>query len=842
MIKFKTGVALCALLLPATSFAQGSAVQQQGTVVPNQPAVWVKNGLLTGGNSITNEQNVRAYGATGNGTTDDTAAFTAAISAAGANGLVIVPPGTYKIAEVSLNAAGLVLECQGRPKLVLPAGTSTAHVLITAASNLKIQNCTFDASANTGTNTASGVFNNSFISSVELIGNQFFSFSGVAINSVNGSKWKVKQNYFETAGTGAISLGSNTANLPGPEVTYNYIDMTGITVPGSTAIGINVQGQGTGPTYVGSRIQGNKVVMPSSATVLAGSTILGIQAQNAPDAALDVNFESGGNYNISLSQSPGSSLIGNVIPDTISFGLEIASSPNTTASGNSITCQPATASLPGSAGIIIDGTSPFVTVSGNPVKACSNGVADAGGNNVTITGNSIQGPFAALSGGPITGAIRLQGVTDFTISANPMDDASADVTNCIFLDNSTKGSISGNVCANFSLTGSQQINLFASTINPTNIALNGNIFINNWNGGGWNLGMTGGSSYSNITATNNTGYTFGEFDNSVGTFTFAGNAVGAFNALVTGKHSGAPTSVVAVASEHLNYAASTSFGMKCIYTAAGWVNLVGGSCSDTGGAVFVGQLQGPAGSSSLPEYSFTNAADAGLFLNGAAHGVQLKAGTLSATSNGGATQLVGGNGGSTSGNGGNGAILGGVPIEGNGGNATVTAAAGASLTSTARNGGNAVLTPAAGVNGGTDGSSFINDAAGNHRVTAFGTQISITGTESVSTLTASKPVYTDAASPPNLTSTAPAGYSAVLSGTSASLGGSALLAGQCSSNTTTVTSATTSMVALVDPVTDPGTGAYWDAFVSSANTVTVKVCATVALTPSASVYNIRVIQ
>lgn len=81
-----------------------------------------------------------------------------------------------------------------------------------------------------------------------------------------------------------------------------------------------------------------------------------------------------------------------------------------------------------------------------------------------------------------------------------------------------------------------------------------------------------------------------------------------------------------------------------------------------------------------------------------------------------------------------------------------------------------------------------------------------------------------------------------LSATSASLGGSALLAGQCSTNTTTVTGATTSMVALADPVTDPGTGAYWDAFVSSSNTVTTKVCATIALTPSASAYNIRVLQ
>lgn len=81
-----------------------------------------------------------------------------------------------------------------------------------------------------------------------------------------------------------------------------------------------------------------------------------------------------------------------------------------------------------------------------------------------------------------------------------------------------------------------------------------------------------------------------------------------------------------------------------------------------------------------------------------------------------------------------------------------------------------------------------------------------------------------------------------LNGTSGSIGGGALLAGACSSGTTTVTGATTSMVALADPNTYPGDGAYWDAYVSSANTVTVKVCATVALTPTASTYNVRILQ
>lgn len=82
----------------------------------------------------------------------------------------------------------------------------------------------------------------------------------------------------------------------------------------------------------------------------------------------------------------------------------------------------------------------------------------------------------------------------------------------------------------------------------------------------------------------------------------------------------------------------------------------------------------------------------------------------------------------------------------------------------------------------------------------------------------------------------------VLTATSSSIGGSALLAGACAQGTVTVSEATTSMAVIVSPNTYPGDGTVWEAFVSAANTVTVKVCAILALTPTASTYNVRVIK
>jgi hypothetical protein len=81
-----------------------------------------------------------------------------------------------------------------------------------------------------------------------------------------------------------------------------------------------------------------------------------------------------------------------------------------------------------------------------------------------------------------------------------------------------------------------------------------------------------------------------------------------------------------------------------------------------------------------------------------------------------------------------------------------------------------------------------------------------------------------------------------LAGTTGSIGGSALAAGACTSGTVNVTGATTSMAVVATPATYPGDGMAWRPYVSSMGVVTVKVCADVAGTPTASTYSVRVIQ
>ena len=75
----------------------------------------------------------------------------------------------------------------------------------------------------------------------------------------------------------------------------------------------------------------------------------------------------------------------------------------------------------------------------------------------------------------------------------------------------------------------------------------------------------------------------------------------------------------------------------------------------------------------------------------------------------------------------------------------------------------------------------------------------------------------------------------------ASLGGSALLAGACSSVTSTIDSTVTSSTAafVTTPQNYPGVGAYWSSYLSAPSVLTTQVCEPVAATPTATAYNIK---
>ena len=89
-----------------------------------------------------------------------------------------------------------------------------------------------------------------------------------------------------------------------------------------------------------------------------------------------------------------------------------------------------------------------------------------------------------------------------------------------------------------------------------------------------------------------------------------------------------------------------------------------------------------------------------------------------------------------------------------------------------------------------------------------------------------------------------ANFAGILSGTTGSLGGSALASGSCASGTVTVASATVGAPVAVS-ATDgslPSGLSVLSAAVTSAGTVTVQICAAGPTTPAAKTYNVRVLQ
>lgn len=104
--------------------------------------------------------NVKSYGAKGDGTTDDYAAISAAITAAGA-GVVVLPPGTYRISHpLNLNTSGAMLLGAGMSATtltVLPAdfgNFGNAFMIQGSGQNCRVADIHLDGQKRNGANPA----------------------------------------------------------------------------------------------------------------------------------------------------------------------------------------------------------------------------------------------------------------------------------------------------------------------------------------------------------------------------------------------------------------------------------------------------------------------------------------------------------------------------------------------------------------------------------------------------------------------------------------------------------------------------------------------------------------
>ncbi len=101
---------------------------------------------------------VTAYGATGNGSTNDAAAMASAITAAGVGGHIFVPPGTYKSAStLTLLAGQSLFGMAGRSILIRAAGMSVALVSATSVDDVTVADIVIDGGGSTGVANAANM-------------------------------------------------------------------------------------------------------------------------------------------------------------------------------------------------------------------------------------------------------------------------------------------------------------------------------------------------------------------------------------------------------------------------------------------------------------------------------------------------------------------------------------------------------------------------------------------------------------------------------------------------------------------------------------------------------------
>jgi hypothetical protein len=319
--------------------------------------------------------NVVAYGAAGDGTTDDTAAIQAAITAAHA-GCVLFPSGTYLVSGLTVTTAGASLRLEAGATVIAKAGISGPVIAVSAPSVSIFGPGVVDGNqgAQTGTTNLDCIQFQAGADDglVQGIVAQNAAFRGIA--TVAANRARIALNRVINCNHGGITCTATSASIDGPFVVGNMVTLTGAAV----IAGINVGGSGATVLVNNPTVSDNRV-----STVNSG---LAYQVQFCPFARVVGNWGT----------SPGQvfSVVGgtdNVVSSNVAVaigpaaGIELGSTFSV-CTGNTIIKSGPNAS---GCGINCDkGSGTTVAISNNKiVGALSQAILVGSYDHVTITGN-----------------------------------------------------------------------------------------------------------------------------------------------------------------------------------------------------------------------------------------------------------------------------------------------------------------------------------------------------------------------------------------------------------------------------------------------------------------------
>ncbi|MFZ0251666.1 MAG: right-handed parallel beta-helix repeat-containing protein [Acidimicrobiales bacterium] len=318
--------------------------------------------------------NVKAYGAVGDGSTDDTAAIVAAQAAAGA-GCVLFPAGTYLVGGLSIATAGQAFKIEAGAKILAKAAISGPVITVSAASVTILGPGTVDGNvgAQTATTGLDGIQLTAGADDALVHDVTVQNAAWLGIESDNANRARIVLNRVLGCNHGGISVVANSGPIDGPSVHGNRVFLSG----SSLVSGINVQGNNATNLVSYPEVSSNQVDVASG---------IGIQVANCNFPRVVNNRGKAPSQVFSVVGGTDAVVQGNTALATGSgAGIELGS--------NYSLCVGNTVLHSGNgAGIHADNASgTHIVISNNKITGAVNcGIGVGSYDHVTITGNIVH--------------------------------------------------------------------------------------------------------------------------------------------------------------------------------------------------------------------------------------------------------------------------------------------------------------------------------------------------------------------------------------------------------------------------------------------------------------------
>lgn len=317
-----------------------------------------------------NVLDVRSYGATGDGSTDDTTAIDTAIGDLSANDTLYFSPGTYRVtAALSFLPADILITGPG--KIQLDASANHLLFRVSGKDNVRIEGLSIDCG------TTAGASNNPIRFTASSTG---CAVRGCQINDAHTA-------ILVDASTDCVIEGNVLTNTTVYGILFQGV-ASNCVVTGNTIVGGS---DTTNAIYLLGDGGGDCVDNVVSSNAIRGTTGAGILLRKADRNLISGNVvRSAGGHGIHLNnESNDNSICGNVVTGSTNNGIFVdgatTASDNTTISANHVTGS-------GDWGIKLD-TARYSVVTGN--NCHDNGAAEGGiqlddSNECAVSGNTIR--------------------------------------------------------------------------------------------------------------------------------------------------------------------------------------------------------------------------------------------------------------------------------------------------------------------------------------------------------------------------------------------------------------------------------------------------------------------